>query len=379
MTSSIVRRVFTDQEFSRRWQALRRIMTDHEVDLAVLVDADTIYYLTGFASLSSAFQALIVPAGNEPVHVLRYAEELAFLSTSWLDVPAFYNDWDNPVVLTARLARKLVPRIRRVGIEKASLHLSARRYELLLSEWPAALAVDLSESISWLRLVKSPEEIEQHRRAAVVIQQGLEAGVAAARVGVSEREIAAAVADALTRAGADTLLPGVIVSGERLRDVDSRLSGRTLRPADLLRLEIANSVNRYWARLIRMISLGPPPAETAELYEQVRLAQEEQIARLVPGAIPSELDAFVRSRLPLGLWTMQLSGYALACHECRASGGELDRFWIVRDEYRPLAASMVLHMVLTAGPGLSVGDTVVVTEQGGQYLTTYPRDLIVIA
>lgn len=378
MTSSIVRRVFTDQEFSRRWQALRQIITDHEVDLAVLVDADTIYYLTGFAGSGSAFQALIVPADNEPVHLLRYTEELSFLSTSWLDVPAFYNDWDNPVVLTARLARKLVPRIRRVGIEKASLYLSARRYEQLLSEWPGALAIDLSQAIGWLRLVKSPEEIEQHRRAAVVIQRGLEAGVAAARVGVSEREIAAAVADALARAGADTLLPGIIVSGERLRDVDSRLGDRTLRPADLVRLEIANSVNRYWARLIRMLSLGPPPAETAELYEQVRLAQEEQIARLVPGAIPSELDTFVRSRLPLGLWTMQLSGYALACHECRAGGSELDRFWIVRDEYRSLAAGMVLHMVLTAGPGLSVGDTVVVTEQGGQYLTTYPRDLIVI-
>uniref|UniRef100_A0A831T6J6 Aminopeptidase P family protein n=1 Tax=Thermorudis peleae TaxID=1382356 RepID=A0A831T6J6_9BACT len=378
MTGPIARRVFTDQEFARRWQSLRRILTDHQVDLAVLVDADTIYYLTGFAGSGSAFQALLVPMDNEPVHLLRYTEELSFLSTSWLDVPAFYNDWDNPVVLAARLARKLVPRLRRVGIEKASYHLAARRYEQLMAEWPGALGVDLSDAIGWLRLVKSPEEIEQHRQAAIAVQRGLETGVAAVRAGVREREIAAALAGTLVRAGADTLFPGTIVSGERLRDVDGRLGDRTLQHGDLVRMEMTNSVNRYWARLTRMVSVGPPSAEMAELYEQVRLAQEEQIARLVPGAIPSELDAFVRSKLPIGLWTMQLSGYALACHECRIGWSELDRFWIVRDEYRPLAAGMVFHMVLTAGPGLSVGDTVVVTEQGGRYLTTYPRDLIVV-
>lgn len=378
MTGSIARRVFTDEEFARRWQAFRRIMTESEVDLAVLVDADTISYLSGFTGAHSSFQALIVPADNEPVHVLRYAEELAFLSASWLDMPAFYNDWDNPVVLTARLARKLVPRIRRVGIEKASSHLSARRYEQLLAEWTGALGVDLSEAIEWLRLVKSGEEIEQHRKAAAVVQKGLEAGIAATRPGATEREIAGAIAATLAQAGADTPLPGSIASGGRPRDFDTQLGDRTVEPGNLVRLEVANSVHGYWARLARTVSLGAPGAETAELYERMRRAQEEQIALLVPGAVPSDLDVLVRSRIPVGIWAMQLSGFALACHACWACGSDFGRFWIVRGEHRLLAASMVFCMSLAASPGLSVADTVVVSEPGGQYLTTYPRDLIVV-
>jgi Xaa-Pro aminopeptidase len=139
---------------------------------------------------------------------------------------------------------------------------------------------------------------------------------------------------------------------------------------------MSNCVNRYWARIMRMISLGEPSAEDRERYELLRRLQDEQLSRMRPGAIPMELDALVRDHLPPGEWTMQLTGYALAFHEPSVIGGDIDRFRIAADETRPLEAGMVLHVYVTCGV-MSISETVAIGAAGAERLTTFPRDLIV--
>jgi Xaa-Pro aminopeptidase len=152
-----------------------------------------------------------------------------------------------------------------------------------------------------------------------------------------------------------------------------------VRPGDLVRLDVVNSVDGCWARIARTVSLGRPSAQMAKLYERMRQAQEEQVARLAPGVIPSDLDDVVRSRLPIGIWVVQYSGCALGSPSCRLWGDdELGRPWIVRGEHRALAAGMVVCLSLAAGPGLSIADTVAASEQGGEYLAVYPRELLVV-
>src|SRR5205823_8882248 len=188
--------------------------------------------------------------------------------------------------------------------------------------------VDLSPALARLRLVKSAEELAAFRAAAAAIEAGMAAGVEATVEGATEREIAAAIARALVQAGADTPIPGIVATGERLGQVHAIVTDRRLRRGDLIRLEQSNSVNRYWARLMRTLSIGRPPTEVLDLYERMRAVQDEQLAQMRPGAIPAELDGFVRERMPAGLWHMQLSGYALAFHERSVIGGEADRLRI---------------------------------------------------
>ena len=215
-----------------------------------------------------------------------------------------------------------------------------------------------------------------HRRTAETIEQALQAGIDACTEGNTEREIGAIVAERLVHAGADTPRIGVIGSGERLLQVHGGLSDRVLQQGDLVRLEMSNAVNRYWARIMRMVSIGEPSAEDRERYELLRRLQDEQLSQLQPGAIPLELDAIVRDRLPEDEWAMQLTGYALSFHEPSVIGGDIDRFRIAADETRPLEAGMVLHIYVTCGP-MSVSETVAITDDGCERLTTYPRDLVV--
>lgn len=369
-------RIFSDAEYRRRWATLRANMAAQRSELAVIVDADTIFYLTGFTGATTTFQALVVPVEGEPTHLLRYAERASFEASSWLAQARYYDDIDDPVFTLANLIDELAPTALRIGVEKASPQLSVARFELLSAALFNRTFIDLSLEIGWQRLIRSAEEIAMHRRAAGVIERALAAGIEATRPGASERDIGAAVACELIRAGADSPRVGVIASGERLGEVHGSLSDRVLERGDLVRLEMSNSVNRYWARIMRMVSLGEPAPEDRALYEHLRCLQDAQLARMRPGATPLELDALVREQLPPESWAMQLTGYALAFHEPAVIGNDIDRFRIAADETRPLEAGMVLHVYVSCDH-LSISETVAITDAGAQRLTTYPRDLII--
>ncbi len=369
-------RVFSDAEFERRWAQLRENMALQRSEFAVIVDADTIYYLTGFAGATTTFQALLVPQEAAPVHLLRYAERASFEASSWLDNARYYDDIEDPVFTLANLIDEVDSRALRIGIEKLSPQLSVGRFELLSAALFNRTFIDLSLEIGAQRLIRSAEEIAMHRRAAAAIEQALVAGIDACSAGNTERMIGSAVAAALIDAGADTPRIGVIASGDRLQQIHGGLSDRELEGGDLVRLEMSNAVNRYWARIMRMVSIGEPSAETRERYELLRGLQDEQLARMTPGAISLELDAVVRDRLPAGEWAMQLTGYALSFHEPSVIGGDIDRFRIAADEARPLEAGMVLHVYVSCGD-MSVSETVAITDSGAERLTSYPRDLIV--
>lgn len=369
-------RIFSDAEFGRRLAQLRENMGRQRSEFAVIVDADTIFYLTGFAGATTTFQALLIPQEGAPVHLLRYAEAASFEASSWIDKACYYDDIEDPVFTLANLIDEVDSRALRIGIEKASPQLSVGRFELLSAALFNRTFIDLSLEIGAQRLIRSDEEIAMHRRAASVIEQALAAAIDACAEGNTERDIGTAVAAELVRVGADTPRIGVIASGQRLRQVHGGLSDRRLEQGDLVRLEMSNAVNRYWARIMRMVSIGEPSAEDREQYDLLRRLQDEQIAQMRPGAVPLELDASVRDRLPAGEWAMQLTGYALSFHEPSVIGGDIDRFRIAADEARPLEAGMVLHVYVSCGD-MSISETVAITDSSSERLTNYPRDMIV--
>jgi Xaa-Pro dipeptidase len=370
---------FSNDEYLRRWQGVWDVFEAEELELALLHDADTIFYLTGFSGTPTTYQCLVVPRDGDPIHVLRYAEEATFRSSSWLERAEYWYDTDDPAEVLREVLAYAASDIWRVGVELQSTALSAARYARLHEVFEVlgeVTPIDISGHLGWQRLIKSDEEIAMYRRSVTAIEAGLAAGVAATVEGATEREIAMAVAPALIQAGCDTPLVGVIGSGERLGQVHGGLSDRRLQRGDLVRLEMSNAVNRYWARIMRMLSIGPPDHESLALYEELRALQDGQLAMLMPGAIPHDLDLFVRERLPEGVWAMQLSGYALAFHERSVIGGDADRYTIRLNEVQPVEAGMVLHMYLTVA-NISISETVLVTPDGSERLTTYPRELIV--
>ena len=101
--------IFTDEEFARRWATLRENMALQRSELAIIVDADTVFYLTGFAGTPTTFQALIVPQDGPPTHFMRYAEQASFETTSYLEDGRYYDDIEDPVFTLANIIEEIDP------------------------------------------------------------------------------------------------------------------------------------------------------------------------------------------------------------------------------------------------------------------------------
>lgn len=87
-------------------------------------------------------------------------------------------------------------------MELANLYLIPAVARAIQERFDGAEVVDATELITGLRLVQSPEELEVTRRAAAVTDAMMQAAVATAAAGVTEREVAAAALEAMMEAGA---------------------------------------------------------------------------------------------------------------------------------------------------------------------------------
>ena len=208
------------------------------------------------------------------------------------------------------------------------------------------------------------------------------------RVGVTE-------AEASLRAGAETTLAMLAGRGEggQLGSADGAKAGYRgqigrrsawahaiahnieFGPGDLLVSETGAPILGYNAELERGMVIGPPSDRVKRLFEHAVAAQQTAFDTLRPGLTCADVDRAVMRYFEdndlLPYWR-QHTGHAIGLRNHEAP------FLDVGDE-TPVEAGMVF----TIEPGLydpEVGgvrhsDTVVVTEDGIEILTDYPRDL----
>ena len=119
-----------------------------------------------------------------------------------------------------------------------------------------------------LRLVKSPAEIELLREAAHVADLGVSAGIEAIRAGVSDREVMAAIQQALALAGGE--FPAYPTLVDARGTLHGTPIGKVLRDGDVVYLEVSGVVRRYHCNISRTVVVGEPSARVRELYEVVQ-------------------------------------------------------------------------------------------------------------
>ena len=146
-------------------------------------------------------------------------------------------------------------------------------------------------------------------------------------------------------------------------------------PGDMLVSETAAPVWGYNAELERGMVVGEPTDEQRRLFGHVVAAQEVAVAALRPGVTCADVDRAVLDYFDAegirDLWSQHTGhGIGLRNHEAP--------FLDVGD-HTPVEAGMVFTIepgVYKEGlGGFRHSDTVVVTEDGIEILTAYPRDL----
>jgi len=366
------------------------------IDLAVLSDADSIVYFSGYAGyLAMEFgraTILVIPRGTAPILITPLMEaEMARAMVALDDIRPWQDGLDGE--WQSALAEIIATSgARRIGYEAGKTHPAIAFCLAEAAREAAADLADITPEIGAMRLVKTPEEIAIMRQAGAVAVAMVEAARETIAVGVPEYEVALAVIAGGTRKAASFLgedgidvfcspvIHGlqVLQSGHHTSMVHRRASTKRIghgEPTYLCFCGIAN-FRHFKLGFDREFWIGTVTDEEARAYETVVAAQQAALAEIRPGAIAENVHAAANE-------VYRSAGHGPAYRTGRAIGYSfLEKPELSSGDRTVLQAGMTFAVdggLGVAGRyGTRIGDSIVVTETGFDYLTEYPRELTVL-
>jgi Xaa-Pro dipeptidase len=378
----------TAEELAAHVSRTRSVMREHGLTALCVVSPENVYYLLGLDHQGYfAFTLLVLPLEGDPLLVTRAMERPTVAAQVPGCVHVTFGDDEDPAAAAARAIRRVAGPGDRVGIERASMYLPVAIWERVRATLDELHWADGSGVVDGIRAVKTPAEIVLVRRAAAISDRAIQAGIAAVGAGVTERAVAAAVYHELVRAGSEQ--PGIaplIRARDRLLQEHVTWGDHALGSGDALFMELSASVGRYHAPLSRMVYLDQAPTGTDRAARIALGGLEAVRASLRPGAVTADVYAAWQRVVDEGLghshYRRHHCGYLVGIGFPPSwvggsavvgirNGGDL----VVRE-------GMVFHVLswlLDQEPAdYVVSDTVLVTADGGEVLTTTPREPLVV-
>jgi Xaa-Pro dipeptidase len=375
------RRAVSLPEYEERLQRARKRMSELGVDLLLVTKPELYNYLAGYDPTSTFYyQALLVPASDEPpLLIVNKAEELLCRETSWVDDIRVIWTFEDHVAKTVEILRERgwARAGLNVGATLDSYYFKARDYLEFVDAMPDARFVDVTRELDELRLPKSPGEVEYLRRAAHVADLGVTAGIHAAREGVTDREVMAAIQHAVAINGGE--FPAYPFLVDARGTLHGTPIGRILRPGDTVYLEVSGVVRRYHCNISRTVVIGDPSSEILELYGVVMEAYHRGLELMRPGTRVSDIvQAVGEARDRFEKYTWGRFGFSMEIAYPPIWIGALSL--MAGDDH-----ALEPGMVVTLEPGLAyhngntmmLGNNILITEHGNETLNNVPTELFV--
>jgi Xaa-Pro dipeptidase len=380
-------------ELGERRERLREHARGRGLSGVVLFDQAYIQYFTGFSFLSNerpiAFAQTV--GGDMAVFVPEFEVERTKEETAFERIESYseYPGREHPMPIFARVLADLGIR-EAIGADNDGYPGILGYQGPALSEATGARVEPLSDAIEHAMARKSPAEVELIRQSARwcehahrLLQQYSVPGATEAEASLrAGYEATLAMLEALGPAyagqlgsqdGATAGYRGQI--GRRSAWAHAVAHNIAFQEGDMLVTETAAPVWGYNAELERGMVVGTPTDEQRRLHEHVVAAQQAAFDAFRPGVTCADVDGAVMRYFEANdlvpLWR-QHTGHAIGLRNHEAP------FLDVGD-HTPVETGMVFTIepgVYREGlGGFRHSDTVVVTEDGIEILTDYPRDL----
>ncbi|HVH30294.1 MAG TPA: Xaa-Pro peptidase family protein [bacterium] len=387
--------------FISREEHLRRLeVVRHELDRRglvglVLFSPMQVFYLTGFSFIATERPAALVVTDNRTTLFVPRLEEEHATAHAVVDRVVSYPEYPGDVHPMRRLASLLTD----MGVGRGPLGADGEGYpgvmgylgprvRELLPEVSVQVVRDLIED---MMKIKSAEELALIREsvrwgnlAHAYLQEYTRPGAVESEVGL--RASADASAAMIRALGPEYrplswLFPGAHAGfrgqiGRQSAIPHAMTTNARIQTGDVVVTGAAASVGGYISELERTMVVGQPSAEQQRFFALMLGAQETAFEAIRPGRPCAEVDRAVRAyfeRHDLMPYWRHHVGHALGIgiHEAP--------FFDIGDptEMRP-------GMVFSVEPGIYVpdlagfrhSDTILITEDGHEILTSYPRDLV---
>ena len=349
---------------------------ERAVDVLLITPSPDYAYLLGYSAPAlERLTCLVLPVEGAPVLVLPRLEEplarhaLGDLSDDLEIVP--WDETDDPI----RAVQALVGPARRVAIQDQMWARFALRLGAALD--PAEL-VPAGPTMSELRAIKDPDEIERLRAAAAAADRAMLAITAEGLSGRTEAEVSRHIRDLLIAEGHDDAGFSIVASGPNSASPHHEPGSRTISAGDAVVLDIGGTKAGYASDTSRTAFVGDPPADFLSLFAVLREAQAAACAAVRPGVPAAEIDAVARD-------IITDAGYGEAFLHRTGHGIGMETHeepYIVASNPAPLVAGNAFSVE----PGIYVRDTwgariediVVCTDAGGERLNTTSTELYLV-
>lgn len=216
---------------------------------------------------------------------------------------------------------------------------------------------DASDLIHDLRMIKSPYEVEQLRRAVDITVEAQNQAIRGIRPGVWEYEVEAVVDYVFKKRNAfDWAFPSIVASGPNATVLHYEESQRQAQTGELLLCDVGAEYNYYAADITRTVPVsGRFSPRQAEIYQLVLDAQNAAMAKVRPGASMDELHQSAVEVLKQGLVRLGLIADA-AGDQYRVFFPHGVGHWLGMNvhDVGPRFRKFAPGMVLTVEPGIYI-------------------------
>lgn len=359
-------------------ERIQSFLKSNNIDAAFITTPDNVFYFTGFRSNPhERLLGVLIFKDATPFIICPQMEVPDALATGWTGDIVGHQDTENAWDIVVQTIQNKVGVINSLAIEKA--HLTVERQEALLERIPAIQISRIDEAINKLRVIKTEDELVNMRKAAELADFAIEVGCKEIAEGKTELEILNAIENAIKEKGGYQMsFDTMVLSGPKTASPHGNPGDRKIQKGDFILFDLGVVYNGYCSDITRTVAFGEPTEEKREVYETVRRAEEAAVNAVKPGVTAMELDKIARDVITDAgygeYFTHRLGhGLGISVHEFPSITGVNEM-------------KLETGMVFTIEPGIyhpditgvRIEDDVVVTENGVEVLTKFPKELIVL-
>ena len=300
---------FDRSEYLARIAATKKRMAAAGIEVLFVTSPQNMNYLTGYDGWSFYTHQMVVLSldAELPIWVGRgidvpCAELTVFMGLEQIrGYPDHYvqsserheMDFFAAVLKEAGLAKC------RLGVEMENYYFTAKCYERLKAALPDAVFRDASGLVNWIRINKSPREIEYMTQAGEIADRAMQAGFDAIEPGVRQCDAAAQISHAQisgTAAFGGDVPQGIVMgTGEKAKAPHLVWTDQPYESDEATTIELGACRHRYHVGLARTLYLGKPPDELRNIASVVLDGLYTALDAVEPGKTCEEIEAAWRS------------------------------------------------------------------------------------
>jgi Xaa-Pro aminopeptidase len=351
---------------------LRERFDDDGLDALLVTRLPNVRYLSGFTGSAG----MLLVGRDEVVFVTdgRYGDQAEEqLGGAGLTARV---EVGTTVARQQELLHASVPDGTRLGLEAHGITWAQQR--AFASEWfPHAELVATQGLVEAMRRVKDPAEVARIRAACTIADDTLQEVCSMLADRPTEREVALRLELGMRERGASgNSFDPIVASGPNGAKPHARPTDRRVERGELVVMDFGCVVDGYCSDMTRTVSVGDPGADATRLWDTVLASQRAGRDSVRPGIACADVDRACRSVIEDAGWGERFvhgtgHGVGLEIHEDpRVTGTARD--------------SLAVGHVVTVEPGVylsgvggvRIEDTVVVTADGADPLTAFPKELV---